>query len=180
MQACQLHLDVAISTDKKLLRIHERWLSLKDAVEELGLFGTMAEDKVVIFAVKSLFADVLNQLPPEAFLQSGGISWRSSEWHIKREICRAEERLVSNQEMEVRVTDKENNGSPGICVEWAVNARPQDHNAMIEVQCHRASRCSHLRESLLIASDGTCASSPKAASLHFIASISLLKLLVTS
>lgn len=161
MQARQLHLDVAVSEDKRLLRIHERWLHMNDAVEELGLSGQVAEDKVVIFTVKNLFAEVLKQLPPETFHQEG--STRSFKWHMKREINRAEERLVSSQEMKVRVTVTDS-GPPGICVEWTVNARPQDDKAMIEVQCHRASRCSHLRDSLLIASDGKCASPHKATS----------------
>lgn len=152
MQAGQLHLNVAISEDQRLLRIHERWLSLNDAVEELGLSGNIAENKVVIFTVKNLFANVLEQLPREAFQQEG--SARSSEWHMKQEINRAEERLVNKQDMEVRVTNTTENGRPGLRVEWAVNARPQDHNAVIEVQCHLALRCFNLRDDLLISGDG--------------------------
>lgn len=161
MKAGQLHLNVAISEDKRLLRIHERWLAREDAVAELGLCGKMTEAKVVTFTVKNLFAELLKQLPLETFQQE--YIARTSEWYMKREINRAEERLVSNQEMDVRVTDKWVNGRPGLCVEWAVNARPQDDNldAKIEIQCHRVSHCSHLRDSLLIALDGMCDSFKK-------------------
>lgn len=157
MKAGQLHLDVAISEDNMLLRIHERWLSMKDAVAELGLFGKIADEKVVIFTVKNLFADVLEQLPRKVFQQEG--SARSPEWHMKQEINRAEERLINHHEMEVRVSNRSDNGRPGLCVEWAVKARTQDGNARIEVQCHRGSQCSFgLRKDVFIASDGMCAS----------------------
>lgn len=174
IQAGQLHLDVIISEDKQSLHLHERWLSTEDAVVELGLSGKMAEDKVLVFAVRNLFADVLEQLPRKSFHQEDDP--RSSESHMKREINRAEERLVSFQEMEVRVNSKNENGRPGLCVEWPVNARQQDDNAMIEVQCHRASQCTHLRDVLLIAEDGKCDPSRKAISLVPIISGSLLKL----
>ncbi|KAG6362559.1 hypothetical protein INS49_007651 [Diaporthe citri] len=151
MRAGQLHIDVAISEDKRLLLVHELWLSMKDAVKELGLSGKMAEDKVVIFTVKNLFADVLQQLPRDAFQQERSV--RSSEWHMKQEINRAEERLVNRQEMEVRVFNTSENGRSGLRVGWAVNARPQDDNVMIEVQCHLTSRCSGLRNNLSIAGD---------------------------
>lgn len=157
MNAGQLHLDVAISEDNKLLRVHERWLSMEDALAELGLFGKIAEDKVVILTVKNLFVDVLEQLPRKDFQQEG--SARSPEWHLKQEINRAEERLINYHEMEVPVIKKSDNGHPGLCVEWAVKARPQDDNAMIEVQCHRVSQCCFgLRKDVFIASDGMCAS----------------------
>lgn len=105
-----------------MVHIHKQWLSIKDAVKELGLSSKMSEDKVVIFTVKNLFADVLKQLPPEVFQIEGNS--RSSEWHMKQEINRAQERLVNKQEMKVRVTNKWENGRPGFCVEWAVNAWP--------------------------------------------------------
>lgn len=95
MQAGQLHLDVAMSEDERSLRIHERWISMKDVVAELGLSGRMAENKVVILAVKKLFANILFQMPQEAFQQEGSV--KSSEWHIQREISRADERLDNNQ-----------------------------------------------------------------------------------
>lgn len=159
IQAGQLHLDVIISEDKESLHLHERWLSMEDAVVELGLSGKMAEDKVLVFAVRNLFADVLEQLPREEFHQEDDP--RSSESHMKREINRAEERLVSFQEMEVRVNSKNENGRLGLCVEWPVNARRHDDSAVIEIQCHRAPRCTHLRDELLIAEDGKCDPSRK-------------------
>lgn len=178
IKAGQLHLDVVISEDQRLLRIHKRWLSFEDAIVELGLFSKIAEDKVLILAVKNLFADVLEQLPRKAFQQEDDP--RSSESHMKREINRAEERLVSYQEMEVRVKHNSHDGRPGLCVEWPVNARRQDNNIMIEVQCHRTSRCSDIRDELLIAKDGKCSHWSKATFLIPIASGSLLKLLPPS
>lgn len=163
MKAGKLDLDVAISEDMRLLHIHERWHSLNDAVEELGLCGKMAEDKVVMLTVKNLFANVLDQLPRETFQREG--SARSSEWHIKQEMNRAEERLINRQEMEVCVTNMTDTKHPGFFVQWAVDPQPQDRNAMIEVQCHLASRCSDLRNDLLIAADGMYTSWHKAASL---------------
>lgn len=145
---------------------------------ELGLFSKIAEDKVLILAVKNLFADVLEQLPRKAFQQEDDP--RSSESHMKREINRAEERLVSYQELEVRVKHKSDNGRPGLCVAWPVNARRQDDNIMIEVQCHRTSRCSDLRDELLIAKDGKCSQWSKDAFLIAIASESRLKSLAPS
>lgn len=153
MQAGQLGLDIAISEDKHSLRIHERWIAMKDAVAELGLSGRMAEDKVVILAVKDLFIKTLWQMPAETFEQKG--SARSSKWHVQREVNRAEERLINSQEMKVRAINKTDNGSPALSVEWAVNAGQQDID-MIEVQCHRASRCFDLRHEMLIAKDGKC------------------------
>lgn len=149
VKAGQLHVNVVISEGSGLLLIHERWLSMNEAVAELGLVGKMSEDRVVTFAVKNLFADVLQQLPREVF---------PFGWHITQEINRAEERLVNNQDMHVRVVHQRGNERPSLSVEWNANGRPQDDDAKIEIQCHRASRCNQLHHDLLIASDGMCAS----------------------
>lgn len=177
MRAGQLHLDLAISNHTPLLRIHERWLSIEDAKTELGLFGNVAEDKVVAITVKHLFAKTLHQLPQDVFQQEG--SPRSPDWHENQEKSRAELRLANSQQMQVRIVDGTEPGLPGLCVEWAVNAQEQDDNSWIEVQCHLASKCSHFREKLLIASDGMCASELELP-LHSHVSGSSLKLLTPS
>lgn len=155
VQAGQLHLNIALSEDMRLVRINERWLSMKDVIAELGLSGKMAIGGLANLAAKNLFADILLQMPQEAFKREGNDM--SAEWHIRREMNRADERLVNYRDLHVRrIISKSDNGSPGLCVEWNANSRQQEDITMIEVQCHRASRCHGLRHEMLIAKDGKC------------------------
>lgn len=160
--AGDIQLNIAISEDNSVIRIHERWVSMKDALTQLGSIVDMEEGELVDYTVKRLFTDILEKLPRVNFLQEGNAA--PPDECMKQEAHRAELRLIQHQRMQIRIIDKTDDGRPGLCVEWAVNARPQHDNARIEVQCHRASRCSLLRDSLLIASDGMCASWHKAAS----------------
>lgn len=152
VDAGQTHLDLYVSKTEPLIRIHKRWLSMAAAIVELGLVGDTMETETVAHTVKRLFSDVLEHLPREVFLQQDNS--RLPDSHMKREAHRAEQRLAKYQRMEVRIVETRHEGHTKLGLRWAVNARRQDDNAKIEVQCHQVSRCAHLRDNLLLAEDG--------------------------
>lgn len=149
----QTHLDIYISTTEtgSLIRVHKRWLAMDAAVSELGLIGDIAEAEAVAYTVKRLFADVLEHLPREVFMQQG--SSRLPDSHMKQECHRAEQRLVKYQQVEARIVEADG-GRPGLRLEWKVNATRHDDESMIEIQLHRVSECPKLRRKLWIAADG--------------------------
>ncbi|POS73773.1 hypothetical protein DHEL01_v207826 [Diaporthe helianthi] len=148
----QVHLDVYIIKAKAEARVHMRWLFLDAVKAVLGLVGGVAEADVAAHAVKSLFSDLLEQVPREIFLQQGCLTL--PEYNMKQERHRAEQRLANHRMMEVRIIDQKYESGSGLSVEWAVNSRQPEDDSIIEVQCHRTSTCSHLQDHVLIAADG--------------------------
>ncbi|KAG7289904.1 hypothetical protein NEMBOFW57_006281 [Staphylotrichum longicolle] len=92
VQAGQLHLQLFYSEAERLFRAHERWLTVEGAIEELGLPNDLVETDVVFHAVKRLFADALEQLPRDLFVEED--KSRTEEWRRKWEVSRAEQRLL--------------------------------------------------------------------------------------
>jgi hypothetical protein len=150
VQAGQLHLQLFYSEAERLFLIHERWLSIEGAIEELGLSDDLVEADVVFHTVKGLFADALEQLPREVFLEDANT--RTAEWRRKLEMSRAEQRILNYLRM-VNVNIDIVKGRPELRLRWAVDYH-WSVDTSLEIQCHRASRCSHLRDNLLIAEDG--------------------------
>jgi hypothetical protein len=149
VQAGQLHLHLFFSKAEGLFRIHERWLCLDDARKELNLPDDLVEPDVVFHTVKLLFANALGQLSREAFFEAGNA--RTPEWRKESEIIGAEQRLLDHQRVG-ELTVQSMIGRPGFCVR-AVGSRLKVDDE-VEIQCHRVSRCAHLRDTLLIAEDG--------------------------
>ncbi len=149
VQAGQLHLQLFYSEEERLVRVHERWLSVDGAIEELGLPDDLIQADVVFHAVKRLFADALEQLPREAFVED---NVRTAEWRRKLEVSCAEQRLLNYLRMGSLSVDAALE-RPGLRLRWAFDSR-QSQDAVVEIQCHSASRCSHLRDSVLTAEDG--------------------------
>lgn len=159
----QIHLDIYVQhapETEQLVKFHKRWLFMDAAIAELGI-GDVSEAEAVVYTVSTLFSDVLNRVPREVFLQQD--SSRLPESHMKLECRRAQQRLVKYQQVEIRIVNKEDGGSPGLRLEWAVNAPRQDDESMIEIYLHRVSTCSDLREKLYITKDGMCVSRAKEA-----------------
>jgi hypothetical protein len=153
VQAGQLHLQLFFSADERLIRVHGRWLSVDGANMEMGLADDLVEVDILYHTVKRLFADTLEQLPRESFVDEEDHA-RTAEWRRKLEISRAEQRLMSHLRIgdpDITVQDQD---EPGLCATWVEDPR-WNHNTTVEIQCHRASRCSYLRDSPLIAEDGT-------------------------
>ncbi len=106
---------------------------------------------VVFHTVKRLFADALEQMPREVFVED---DVRTGEWRRKLEVSRAEQRLLNYLRMgDLRIDTVPKR--PGLHLRWDVDSR-QSFDTSIEIHCHRASRCAHLRDSLLTAEDGAC------------------------
>ena len=149
VQAGQLHLQLFYSEEERLFRAHERWLSVRGAIEELGLPDDLIEVDVVFHTVKRLFADALEQMPREVFVED---DVRTGEWRRKLEVSRAEQRLLNYLRMgDLRIDTVPKR--PGLHLRWDVDSR-QSFDTSVEIHCHRASRCAHLRDSLLTAEDG--------------------------
>jgi hypothetical protein len=150
VEAGQLHLHLYFSKAERLFRIHNRWLCLDGARKELNLPDDLIKPDVVFHTVKLLFANALGQLPREAFLDEG--NEKTPEWRKKLEIIGAEQRLLNHQRIGGLTFDLVM-GRPGWWVRWTVDSRLKVGDE-VEIQCHRVSRCAHLRNSLLIAEDG--------------------------
>ncbi|KAL2132429.1 hypothetical protein VTI74DRAFT_3798 [Chaetomium olivicolor] len=147
VKAGQLHLQLFYSEAERLLRVHDRWLSARGAIEELGLPDDLVEADIVFHTVKTLFADALEQLPREVFVEDNS---KTAEWRKKLEVSRAEQRLLNYWRMGDLIVDTV--PGPGLHLRWDVDPR-QSFDTSVEIQCHRASQCSHLWDSLLIAED---------------------------
>lgn len=150
VQAGQLHLQLFYSEAERSFRVHERWLSIDGAIEELGLPNDLLHVDAVFHAVKRLFADALEQLPCEVFVEDGS---RTAEWRRKLEVSCAEQRLLNYLRVE-KLDVEEMWSTRELCLNWKLDPR-LDFDTRVEIQCHSASRCLHLRESLLTAEDGT-------------------------
>jgi hypothetical protein len=122
------------------------------AVAFLGLLGDVIEADVAAYTVKELFSELLQYVPRELFLNQDSSTLPG--FYMKQECYRAEQRLANHRMTEVRTVAKKFEGRVGLSVEWAVHYRNRDDDEFpIEVQCHQVSRCSHLRDDLLIAAD---------------------------
>jgi hypothetical protein len=150
VQAGQLHLPLFFSKDERTLRVHERWLSIDGAIDELGLPKEWAEVNIVFHAVKRLFANALKQLPLDMFR---GDESRSAEGRRRLQIALAEQRLLNNWRLSTGLKVRAIQGCPDLLVRWAETTKfPMD--LVIDVWCHEASQYSHVRDSLLISEDG--------------------------
>lgn len=140
-----------------LVRIDKRWLSM-DYVRE-----RMRDDwgDVVIYcAVDRLFGYILHSLPPEVLAQNPEIA---NEDTILQEKDIAFGRMTDYYGMKLRIVQTMKKEKPGLGVEWRIfnqvfsaasNGAPSCEG-MFEIQCHRASRCFHLRNNACISADGT-------------------------
>ncbi|KAK0738005.1 hypothetical protein B0T18DRAFT_492092 [Schizothecium vesticola] len=153
VQAGQLHLQLFYSETEELFRVHDRWLSVRSAVDELGLPDSLPEADVVFHTVKRLFSDALEQLPLDVFHVVDANDARTTEWRGKLEISLSEQRLLSYLRLvgsSVRVIPD----FVGLIVAWGWWPDAQSSlGAVVEIQCHKASRCAHLRSKLLTAED---------------------------
>ncbi|KPM39023.1 hypothetical protein AK830_g7545 [Neonectria ditissima] len=149
IQAGQLHLQLFFSESEGLFRIHERWLSPHGAIQELGPSDGLVEADIIFHTVKSLFAEAIEQLPFEIFLEEDDA--RTVEWRRKLEVNRAEQHLLNYLRIGNLSIDKALD-RPSFGLRWTIDAR-WNADTEVEIQCHRASRCSQLRDTLLIAKD---------------------------
>ncbi|KAM7185075.1 hypothetical protein V8F20_011940 [Naviculisporaceae sp. PSN 640] len=133
VQAGQLHLDLFYSEAEKTFRVHDRWLSARGAVNELGLPENLPEADIVFHTVKRLFSDGLEQLPMDAFSAAEVNDERTTEWRRRLEISLSEQRLLSYLRL----------FGPNIDVGLNLGG----------LLCHKVSRCGHLRSKLLTAED---------------------------
>jgi len=155
VQAGQLHLQLFYSETEELFRVHDRWLSARSAVDELGLLDSLSEADAVFHTVKRLFSDALEQLPADVFHVVDANDARTTDWRRKLEISLSEQRLLSYLRLfgsSVSVILD----SAGLLVAWGWWPDAQcTLGTVVEIQCHKASRCAHLRSKLLTAEDGT-------------------------
>lgn len=169
VQAGNLHIRLFYAEEEHCFRVHDRWLCLERAVEELGLPWDSLETDVVFHTVKGLFSDALKQLDVKIFetpaaAEEGGNrvvendgAKRTGEWRLRLEISMAEQRLMSCLRMAGRssrlhVVEAEEGF-------WVSVGRWPDDEAFdgvqrVEAQCHLVRRCGELRGELLIAEDG--------------------------
>lgn len=155
VQAGQLHLELSYSETEKLFRVHDRWLSVRSAVEELGLPDNLPEADVVFHTVKRFFSDALEQLPVDVFHVADTNYTRTAEWQRRLEISLSEQRLLSYLRL-VGISVPAEAEDDGLSVHWG--CWPEASRSLgdkVEIQCHKASRCAHLRDELLTAEDGT-------------------------
>jgi len=152
VQAGQLNLQLRFYAAEKELRVHERWLSRDGGVWELGLAEHLHDSDVMFHAAKRLFTAALEQLPLDLFEEDDNS--RTARWRRQLEISRAEQRLLDHLRLGNPTVTSAAQG-PGLSVHWNVDPS-WDEMAAIQIQCHRASTCSHVRDTLLVAEDGAC------------------------
>jgi hypothetical protein len=144
-----LSLQTSYVADERLSKIHERWLENDQATQELGLPTDLTEANVLFHSTKRIFADILDQVPLEAFGQGEA---HSNIWHKKRQLSHAEQRLLEYTQMKNGFLLKQSITShTSLRLEWSGNSSLSD-NTIVDIQLHQES-CHALR-SHLIARDG--------------------------
>ncbi|KXX81537.1 hypothetical protein MMYC01_202498 [Madurella mycetomatis] len=145
VQAGQLRLQLFFSEAERLFLVHDRWLSVDGAIMELGLPDGLMEADIIFHTVKRLFADALEQLPSDVFPEDNS---KMADGGRELEIKRAEQRLLSHLLLNSS-TVHTILSRPALSLNWVVTSPQQN----FEVQCHKASRCAYLWDSLLTAED---------------------------
>ncbi|GAB1315574.1 hypothetical protein MFIFM68171_05784 [Madurella fahalii] len=146
VQAGQMRLQIVFSEAERLFLVHDRWLSVQDAVMELGLPDDLTEADITFHTVKRLFADALEQLPCSMFPQDSPMT---ADLQRKLDIKHAEQRLLNHHLLVATLGVRAVPPHHGLCLSWAAPASRQN----FEVQCHKASRCFDLWDNLLISED---------------------------
>lgn len=153
VQAGQLHLQLFYCEDSDMFLVHNRWLTLPSAREELGLLDDSSVNDVVFHTVKRLFAEALEQLPRHIIDLNNDPG--TAERRKKQEVSRTEQRLLNFSRTKLRIDHTSSTcKGPGLTFSWNLDANRARFDTPIEIQLHRSSRCSHLRDSLLTAEDG--------------------------
>lgn len=150
VRAGKLHLQLFFSEDDEV-RVHDRWLARETAITELGLDGHLPEADVVFHTVKRLTSETLGQLPLSSPTQASEEGQRSPEWFRMLAISRLEQRLLDHLRMS---TARAVACPKGPMLQLTLPNLPSTPSHGIEVQCHLASLCCHLREAMITTDDG--------------------------
>ncbi|KAH9900338.1 hypothetical protein F4778DRAFT_791612 [Xylariomycetidae sp. FL2044] len=136
-----------------VINVHDRWLSVDTAVEELGISEELAEPDIVRSTVQVLLLDIIREMsveetpPPE----------RSLLWMKQAYFNRANYRVFDSIRIgtELKFTGKRASSQPplrSLTISWNNQAgwKPDD---MLSIELHRESSCQHLKANRLLSRD---------------------------
>lgn len=150
VNAGQLGVVVHFATaDWKLLKVHQRWLDMKECIRELGLPDDIGAEDVLFHSAREIFSETLNHLPDAQFTRGDG---HTASWHRKGEKHRADQRIL--QYLRWR--------NPSFCrltpdeLDSSLLGYPASTMGKI-IQLHRLETCAHLKTRLLTSAIGKLA-----------------------
>jgi len=122
-----------------LLKLHDRWLDVESAVNDLGLPEGQESRNVAFYAAKELFAEALERVPDGGFKKDE----RPARWHQRREKILAEERVSQYMRMTSALEFRPPSFDISqLLVSW------RDCDVRVNLQLHELPRCALLRQRL--------------------------------
>lgn len=128
-----------------LFKIHEKWLTIKGARDELGISNRILESSLLFNTAKRLFADAVTQVPTHVFHEGN----RSRYWYRKQAISQGDQRILEctqiKQDLRYRV--RRNEDSDTLVVKWNPGTGWLPETS-IDIHFHLESTCSRLKDCL--------------------------------
>ncbi|KAH7137350.1 hypothetical protein B0J13DRAFT_77491 [Dactylonectria estremocensis] len=143
VRAGRLSLHTFHDAGQQLLKIHEKWLSKEDSIQELGLPKNLEESDVLFHITKHLLSDVLGGVPKRQFNSDKN---HSSTWLRKRIQNCAEQRLLYHMRIKngFSLTPSPHTARL-LTLAWDRGLSWGD-DCSVTIQLHVESTCFHLRD----------------------------------
>ncbi|KAI1646340.1 uncharacterized protein F4817DRAFT_366019 [Daldinia loculata] len=145
VNAGSVGLDSFYSPAQGLFKIHEKWLTIKGARDELGISNRILESSLLFNTAKRLFADAVTQVPTHVFHEGN----RSRYWYRKQAISQGDQRILEctqiKQDLRYRV--RRNEDSDTLVVKWNPGTGWLPETS-IDIHFHLESTCSRLKDCL--------------------------------
>ncbi|RYP33945.1 hypothetical protein DL766_003217 [Monosporascus sp. MC13-8B] len=146
VKAGAIRLDSCYARSRRILKVHDRWLTKEGALAELGLDTDVTLTDVTSSTVKWLFTDALMQLPLSRFALGNE---QHPAWHRRRAMTQGGQRISEyirfKRDMVVEV--KRYATDDTVFVQWN-SATGWVPEADIRIEVHRESTCSALKKLL--------------------------------
>ncbi|RYO82243.1 hypothetical protein DL762_006724 [Monosporascus cannonballus] len=146
VKAGAIRLDSCYARSRRILKVHDRWLTKEGALAELGLDTDVTLTDVTSSTVKWLFTDALMQLPLSRFALGNE---QHPAWHRRRAMTQGGQRISEyirfKRDMVVEV--KRYATDDTVFAQWN-SATGWVPEADIRIEVHRESTCSALKKLL--------------------------------
>ncbi|KAI5460181.1 hypothetical protein BGZ63DRAFT_426122 [Mariannaea sp. PMI_226] len=152
VRAGELSLDVFYHTEKRLFKIHNKWLNCEEATQALGLPSNLTEIGILFHSVKMLFAEILDEIPIDTFNENDD---RSNIWRKRQQLIRSEQRLLDYLQIKKSLALEQcviaSHSDASVRLKWNSN-NSLSEDTELTIQLHDEN-CSMIPENHLIAGE---------------------------
>ncbi|KAI0383054.1 hypothetical protein F5Y04DRAFT_279296 [Hypomontagnella monticulosa] len=147
VNAGRLELDSFYSEPQRLFKIHQKWLTIKGAKEELGFTSKILMSSLMLNVAKRLLADAITQLSSRHFPHDQP---RPRQWYRKQAITEGDQRILENAQIkqDFEYIVKRHKEFDLLKVKWNTNTGLTSES-QIAFQFHRESTCAHFKDILI-------------------------------